>query len=959
MPRLKSIPFVSFTGGVVLAALFFGAEATRVDPRSLLVAGMALALMFLGHLGFSARRQSELSEANQQLRGELAERKRTEATLRNSEENYRLLFEKHPHPMWLFDLDSLAFLQVNEAAVHRYGYTRQEFLGMTVKDIRAPEEISALLADLERRGPELDRAGMWRHRKKDGTILTVEIVTHGLTFEGRRARLVLAQDVTQREATEAALRASDERFRTLYELAPDAMFVTDSRGMFLSGNRAAEALVGSPRQELLGKSFLELNLLPEKDLTRAADSLQQSARGNPTGPEEFSIVRKDGTRTPVEIRTFPITLGGRPAMLGVARDLTERRLLDERLRELSLAVEQSPTSILITDLSGRIEYVNPKLCQLTGYTTQELLGQTPRLFNSGLTNPEIYREMWSAIRAGKEWRGEFQNRRKDGSFFWESAVISPLRNADGQITHFVAVKEDITEQKRTEAALRESEESYRRLFELSPDAILIQKEGRFAFLNPAALKLFGAERAEQLIGRPIVDRIHPDFRQIVAERISDINREQRPQPTMRQVYVRLDGTSLEVEAATAPLLIKGQPAALVIVRDLSERTSLEKQLLRAQRLDSIGTLAAGIAHDLNNILAPIMLSAQMLQLGRPKGDEAEMLATIQESARRGADIVKQVLTFARGVEGKRITLQVRHLIREVQKLAQETFPKGITIEAELPKDLWPVIAEPTQLHQVLLNLCVNARDAMPDGGTLRISASNITVPEASAGLFAEGRPGPHVLIQVSDTGHGIPEGILDKIFEPFFTTKEQGKGTGLGLSTVLGIVRSHDGFVDVESKPGQGSIFKAYIPAVPGETVGKVDRTAVPSLPQGKGECVLVVDDEAAIRSITERTLTQNGYRVLSAANGREALAAIAAHPGGVQVVVTDIMMPVMDGVALIEALQQSPKLPVIACTGWGQQGIRARLEAMGVKMLLEKPYPATELLNLLPQALAPSTCQK
>ncbi|HVV72630.1 MAG TPA: PAS domain S-box protein, partial [Verrucomicrobiae bacterium] len=664
-----------------------------------------------------------------------------------------------------------------------------------------------------------------------------------------------------------------------------------------------------------------------------------------------TILRKDGGRTPIEVRTFPITLGGQTAVLGVARDLTERRLLDERLRELSLAVEQSPTSILITDLSGKIEYVNPRLCQLTGYTREELIGRNPRVFNAGTTTPELFREMWETIRGGKEWRGEFQNRKKSGECFWESAVIAPLRNSDGEIAHFVAVKEDITERKKTEAALRESEESYRRLFELSPDAIFIQSDGRFSFVNPAALKLFGASEPVQLVGRPIMDRIHPDYRQIVSERIASINREQHPLPTLREVYVRLDGSSVDVEVATAPLLMKGKPSALVIVRDLSERTSLEKQLLRAQRLDSIGTLAAGIAHDLNNILAPIMMSAQMLQLVRPHGDEAEMIATIQESARRGADIVKQVLTFARGVEGNRISVQVRHLVREIYKLAQETFPKAITLETDLPRDLWPVTAEPTQLHQVLLNLCVNARDAMPEGGTLRISTCNILTPDNKGGLFAEGKPGPHVLIRVSDTGQGIPENILDKIFEPFFTTKEQGKGTGLGLSTVLGIVRSHGGFVDVESRPGQGSTFKVYIPADPGKTVTP-SESSVPSLRQGQGECVLVVDDEAAIRSVTQRTLSQNGYRVLTATNGREALAIIAAHRGQISVVVTDIMMPVMDGVALIEALQQSSKLPVIACTGWGQQGIRAKLQALGVDLFLDKPYPAASLLTLLPQAL-------
>ncbi|MGH7973717.1 MAG: PAS domain S-box protein, partial [Limisphaerales bacterium] len=678
-----------------------------------------------------------------------------------------------------------------------------------------------------------------------------------------------------------------------------------------------------------------------------------------------------------------------------------------------------------------------------------MVGQTPRLFKSGNTSPETYRQMWATLLTGKEWRGEFCNRKKNGELFWEFAVLSPLRNAAGAVTHFVGVKEDITQRKsaehalhetsgfnqqiisgaqegvvvydrdlrykvwnpymeqltgcsasevigrtplevfpflgetgfpalcaraltgadtsttefefavpqtgrsgwcahtqsalrnaggeiigiiaivqditnrkRAEAALRDSEERYRRLFELSPDAIFIQCQGKFHFLNPAAVKLFGASQPEQILGRPILEMIHPDFRRIVAQRIATLRDASQSVETIQQVYLRLDGTQVDVEVAAAPFAMNGTPAAVVIVRDITERKSLEKQLLRAQRVQSIGTLAAGIAHDLNNIFAPILLSAQFLQLDNTDQEEREILATIQTSAQRGADIVKQVLTFARGIEGQRLILQPKHLLKEIQKIIDGTFPKNILFLCNLPSDLRTVTGDATQLHQVLLNLCINARDAMPEGGTLVLEAENVSVTQGKPGLFADGKPGPHVVLRITDTGHGIPPALLEKIFDPFFTTKEQGRGTGLGLSTVLGIVRSHAGFVEVRSKPGRGTTFEVYLPSIPG-SISLCVKQPPALLPRGAGECILVVDDEPNIRSVTERTLSQQGYHVILAANGKEALQVLARHSEEVKAVVTDIMMPVMDGMTLVSMLKQThPHLPIVACTGWGQEGM-------------------------------------
>ena len=338
----------------------------------------------------------------------------------------------------------------------------------------------------------------------------------------------------------------------------------------------------------------------------------------------------------------------------------------------------------------------------------------------------------------------------------------------------------------------------------------------------------------------------------------------------------------------------------------------------------------------------------------PVGCEEERLAilgTIESSARRGADMVGQVLSFARGVSGRQIEIQARHLVRDIVKIVNETFSKDIRVETSLPHDLWTLVGDPTQLHQVLLNLCINARDAMPRGGTLSLSAENKLLDAHYAGLEANARPGPHVMLQIEDSGTGIPPEILDKIFDPFFTTKEPGKGTGLGLSTSLAIVKSHGGFIRVYSEPGRGTRFRIYLPATDRQSAA--EAVAAPELPRGHGELVLVVDDEASVRQITRQTLEAFGYRVLLASDGAEAVAIYAAERERVAVVLTDMMMPVMDGPATIQVLlRMNPKVRIIAASGLNANGRVAKAANAGARHFLPKPYTAEALLTALRNVL-------
>jgi len=501
---------------------------------------------------------------------------------------------------------------------------------------------------------------------------------------------------------------------------------------------------------------------------------------------------------------------------------------------------------------------------------------------------------------------------------------------------------------------REAEEKLRlqaSLLDKSQDAILVLDPAhRVLYWNQSAERFYGwtAEEASQ---RLIEDLIHCDDSDFLVAAGKTLT---QGAWLGELEQVTRTGKTLVVEGRWT-LMRDGRGNAksiLVVNTDITARKKLERQVLRAQRMESIGTLAGGIAHDLNNLLTPIMMSVELLKIHDVERQFEEMLDLIGSSARRGADLVGQVLSFARGAEGRRIEVHLADLIQEVAKFATDTFPRSLRIETDLAPDLWPLRAEPTLLHQVILNLCVNARDAMLEGGRLRISAANVLVDELFAAMNHAASVGPHVCLRVEDDGIGMPNDMIDKIFEPFFTTKETGQGTGLGLATALGIVKSHHGFIRVESEPASGSRFSVYLPAT-----DEISRDPVapqePELPKGHGETILVVDDEAPVRQITMRTLESFGYTVLTASDGAEALSLYAARPAGIDVVITDMSMPFMDGPTLIQVLRRlTPEIPVIGVSGVASNERVIRTMQAGTDRFLRKPYTSGTLLRTLREVL-------
>ncbi len=662
--------------------------------------------------------------------------------------------------------------------------------------------------------------------------------------------------------------------------------------------------------------------------------------------------------SPREQRWFVVRVtqfgGEGPVRVVVAHEnITERKLAEDALRESEERFRQIAENIQevfwIRDIEKRqVLYISPAYERIWGRSSESLLS-TPETWLEAI-HEDDRGHVQQAARTRQldgSYDVEYRILRPDGSVRWIRDRAFPVCNSAGQVYRVVGVAQDITERKNARDRLHEQAS----LLDKARDAILVRhlKHG-ITYWNKSAELLYGWT-AEEVRGRQASDFMYRDLAayQQAVEAVLSLG-----EWAGEIQQVTKSGDSLLIEARWTLVSDEaGRPqAVLAINSDITEKKKMEQQFLRAQRMESIGTLAGGIAHDLNNVLAPILMSIDLLRLTSRDERAQAVLSTIETSARRGADMVQQILSFARGVEGRRMLINISTIIEDVRHLVQDTFPKDIRFQADLGEDLPLFSGDHTQVHQVLLNLCVNARDAMPKGGTLRVAASSLEVDSNYASMTQDSKPGRYLMVKVTDTGVGIPQNLLERIFDPFFTTKDLGKGTGLGLSTVLAIVKSHGGFLNVYSEPGNGTTFSACFPATNELKTGMAEMHD-DKHPRGSGELILIVDDEAAVRTITQQTLESFGYRVLTAADGTEAVALYSMHRREVAAVVTDMMMPVMGGQVTIQVLKRlDPDVKIIAASGLSSESSSTRAESLGVSHFLPKPFTAQTILAALQEVI-------
>ncbi|MFA6288270.1 MAG: PAS domain S-box protein [Opitutaceae bacterium] len=652
-------------------------------------------------------------------------------------------------------------------------------------------------------------------------------LVHGLELIASRA---------ERARLDDRLRESETRYRALFENDAVVMLVVDpANGNIEDANPAAVRYYGWDRATLTRKKVSDLNHVPDEELVRTMQAILAGRLFNLKRRHN----RADGSVRDVTIFPIAVRIEGRDMLYSIIHDVTEKQEALKRLHLLQTAIEAAPSGIVIADALGHIEWVNPAFTTITGYDLSMVTGHTPSILKSGRQGPAFYTNLWNTISHGQVWSGDLQNQRRDGAIYWEHMVIAPVINPTGTIEHYVAIKQDISDQK-----------------------------------------------------------------------------------------------------------------------------TMENQVARTQRLESIGLLAGGIAHDLNNVLAPILMAMDLFKLRYPDPADQARLEIVRKSAERGAGIVRQVLTFARGVDGERMSLRPEHLVKEVRNLLAETLPRHIEIVMAIDRDLPAIIGDPTQLHQVLLNLGVNARDAMPQGGVLTFGARREHFDEqriTQSGLTVAA--GDHVVLFVRDTGSGITPEVLEHIFEPFYTTKPRGEGTGLGLSTVLGIVRGHGGGLDVLSRPGKGTEFRVLLPVTttPGSrTPFAGHRDSV----EGAGRAILVVDDEEPIRAVTGMALELHGFKHVDAADGRTALDIFEREPDRFAAVILDHMMPRLGGEEVAARIKElRPKLPIILISGvlsqskTGSAATDAYLR--NGDLVLKKPFSHEDLLAALAKVLNPKPDEK
>ncbi len=898
---------------------------------------------------------------------DITDRRQSEVQLRAGEERFRLIAENSTDLIGQYSQTG-EVLYASPALTRLLGYAPADRIGHSVYELFHPDDVEevrrAHRSLLENGGAQ---SLAFRYRHQAGNYVWCESNAQLLKREDGQPDelLVITRDISERKRADEALRESEERYRDLFENANDVVFTCDLQGRLSSFNKAGELLTGYTRDEVLHKGALEKY---QPDFTKIVQQLLESKlEGKSKTQYELTVETRDEKKLVLEVSTRLIYKLGQPVgVQAIARDVTERKRVEEERNRLHKQLEaeqqlfqavlkQMPAGVMIADAtSEKILLANEQAARLLRVPMTELVGELR--FEAYELNGKRIRTaempLMRAMRNGETvTNAEVIVRRNDGSMFTarvEAAAI--LRH--GRTVAGVIAFNDISEQKHSDERIREQAA----LLNCATDAIIAQDlEGSATFWNHSAAELYGWTEGDTLY-QNVDELIFPETARRYPEEIRRRLLEKNEWHGELRQRTK-DGREITVESRYA--LVRddaGQPKSILVINtDITQRKQLEAQLLRMQRTESIGSLASGIAHDLNNALAPILMALHTLQQKFTDPNSQHWLQLIRKSAERSRDLVDQVLTFARGATGARLPLELDDIIGETVKMLRDTLPKNIALDVRVADDLWPLNGDKTQINQVLMNLCINARDAMPQGGKLKLTAENITLNEDQIWSHESIKPGPFLCVKITDSGAGISTEVINRIFDPFFTTKEQGKGTGLGLSTSLGIVKGHGGFIEVDSQLGHGAEFRVHLPADE-EVVAELGAQPSKKVSKKERDVVLAVDDEPTLLEVTRITLETAGYRVIAVGNGAEALSYYRQHFRDITLVLTDLAMPGLDGLAASIAMRNiNPEVKIIATSGLKSQSNVEDAQRVGLQAVLWKPFSAEDLLSKVDEVIYPN----
>ncbi len=890
---------------------------------------------------------------------DITERKRIEEAMRESEERYRLLFAHNPFPMWVYDLETFKFLAVNDAATFFYGYSSDEFLRMSIKDIRPETDISALVADVSKADGVIEGPAHWQHRRKDGTLIDVEITSHELTFGGRDSRLVLANDITVRKRAEEKLVRSEERYRDLVENAHDIIYSHDLAGNYTSINAACEQIIGYTREEALKLNLVDT--VPPGQLEKAKEMIGRKLKGEETTAYELDILAKDGRIVTVEVNSKLVSEGGVPVGIqGIARDVTERKAAREEL-------EQSSALLRIAGQAAHLGGWKLELPERTLTWSDENCiihdvqpGYIPTL-DEGIASyyPEHRAHVLNCVDScaenGTPYDFELPIVTAKGRHIWIRSIGEAVRDTDGKIVRLQGAIQDITDRKKGEEALRQKDSLIRIAGEVT-------RTGGWA-IEVLTQQLFWTDEVFDILEFPRGEI--PEL---------GVALELCPQPGRDTVVAGLEACSkdgipldIEVEIDTASgrriwvrICAEADRKANGTIerihgafQDISDRKQTEEQLRQSQKLESIGRLAGGIAHDFNNMLTAINGYSD-LTLRKMKADDPlrRNIEEVKKAGERSAALTNQLLAFSRQQILQPEVVYINRIITETSSLLERMIGEDVELITRLHPKTGQVKVDPVQLTQIIMNLAVNARDAMPRGGKLTFETSNVFLDQEYTNQHRYVLPGAYVKLTVSDNGSGMDAETRQHIFEPFFTTKAKGEGTGLGLAMVYGVVKQSGGHIMVYSEPGIGTTFTIYLPRVM-EASEEVEAAEVSDeLPKGT-ETILLVEDEEAVRSLTRQILEMCGYTVLEAANGKDALVVCENNPGRIDLLMTDVVMPEMGGRELAEKVSlRWPEMPVLFASGYTDDAIVRHGVIAEKANFIQKPFNMEDLAHKIRSVL-------
>jgi PAS domain S-box-containing protein len=913
---------------------------------------------------------------------DVTDRWRAEEELRYSEKQYRLLFQENPNPMWVFDMETLAIMEVNEAAVQHYGYCRDEFLKLTMTNLRAPEKnghgkINGHKVELHTHNTH---GHIWRHLRKRGDIIEVDVIWSPMAFQGRFSALAMATDVTERRRGEhrnSVFLDLSHRLSTATTAAEAGHFISEAADALFEWDSFSLDLYSMERAEILsllhittadGRRVKNKPAAAPKDFEALARRVIESgpeliSNGGLIGEFTSGIIapmrrgaqvigllfvqsRRSGAYSPQDLETLELLAN---ECTGALERVRVEDALHESQRRFRDLFENSPDAIFVEDLKGNVLDVNLAASILHGVARDQLIGKNAIDHLVPAIRRDEARREFEKLASGKKTRVEGESLIAGGRVT-PVELRANLIEYEGKPALLLHVR-DVTERRATQTALQSSETLFRSVWENSADGMrLTDESGTIVAVNEAFCKLVGL-RQEELEGK-LFTLIYGAI-----ENTQEMLQQYRTNYSTREFtdnrefhYTLHNGREVVLEVNHSFIELNGQPQlTLSLFRDITAQRRLEEQFRQAQKMEAIGQLAGGVAHDFNNILTVIQGHASLLATAKLGPSEEKSANQIGQAAARAAGLTRQLLTFSRRQLIQPKKLDLNKIVGNMTNMLGRLLGEDITLQLNYCQAAPTVEADAGMMEQVLLNLAVNARDAMPKGGQLAIRITVIEVDDSYVARQPDARKGVYVCISVTDTGTGIAAENLPRIFEPFFTTKAIGKGTGLGLATVYGIVKQHQGWIELESYLGKGTTFRIFIPWISGDKVGNEKPTTAITVKGGE-EGVLLVEDERPVRELVARVLERYGYKIFQADNGSGAMEVWEQHKNEIKLVLTDLVMPNnMNGRELAEKLwAQSPGLKVIFTSGYSADIVGKDFKLEPDLNFLQKPYqPQTLALTI------------